>query len=51
MSDDFLFVSCDIVGNSIEPDVGAQLRHVAGVNDVVREALRAPESQASGFRW
>ncbi len=50
MSDDFLFVSCDIVGNSIEPDVGAQLRHVAGVNDVVREALRAPElSQAQWF--
>jgi hypothetical protein len=41
MSDDFLFVSCDIVGNSIEPDVGAQLRHVTGINDVVRGTLKA----------
>ena len=41
MVEECLFVSCDIVGHSVEPDVRAQVRRVTAVNDVVRQTLNA----------
>src|SRR6187399_2899690 len=45
-----LFVSCDIVGHSGEPDIDVQLRRASGLNDVVRAAIdRAPADQIFWF--
>jgi hypothetical protein len=45
-----LFVSCDIVGHSSEPDIDLQLQRVAGINGVVRAAMEtAPAGQMFWF--
>jgi hypothetical protein len=41
MVEDCLFVSCDIVGHSVEPDVRAQVSRAIAVNAIVRATLDA----------
>ena len=41
MVDQFLFVSCDVVAHSAEPDLAVQLRQAQGINDIVRRAIDA----------
>ena len=42
MVEDLLFVSCDIQGHSVEPEVRIQLRHAAAINEIVRRGLESP---------
>jgi predicted alpha/beta hydrolase family esterase len=38
---EFLFVSCDIVGHSLEPDIRIQVQHARAINAIVDDALKA----------
>jgi len=50
MVEDLLFVSCDIVGHSTEPDVTVQLRHAQAINDIVKKAIASgTPNQTSWF--
>jgi hypothetical protein len=48
MSDDLLFVSCDLVAHSAEPDAATLVARVQALNMVVAEALRASHGSS---RW
>ena len=48
MAEEFLLVSCDIVGYSAEPDIALQLQRAQAVNDMIRPAVEAAGSD-QGF--
>ena len=48
MAEEFLLVSCDIVGYSAEPDIALQLQRAQAVNDMIRPAVAAAGSD-QGF--
>jgi CRP-like cAMP-binding protein len=39
MTQNFAFVSCDIIGHSAEPDLGLQIERISGINEIIDQSL------------